>query len=277
MCDIALTGALVVMFDLPSHGRSDGLLGYISSWWDWVERVWQVLDTIVPDVKTNYPSAKKIYGGGVSLGGGLTACLALQRPDFFDGVILIAPMLAISENVKPPKAVQDVFRTLFGPMQLSWPVTPSKDLNHFTFRDLEHCQKFKKANPFGMKGLKPRLATAYAFGFVFPEWMEEHMAELSTPFLVIHGTADKVTDPEMSKRLYEVAASTDKEIKLYDDAWHDELLNCTPGVAEYIEVAWQPEQASCTERCLKDMSMWMAVRSPGSSQIMVSNVRADRL
>lgn len=38
--------------------------------------------------------------------------------------------------------------------------------------------------------------------------------------LILHGTQDQVTDPSVSKLLYEKAKSTDKTIRLYEDAWH---------------------------------------------------------
>jgi hypothetical protein len=40
------------------------------------------------------------------------------------------------------------------------------------------------------------------------------------PFFILHGEADTVTDPEVSRALYERAASTDKTIKLYPGMWH---------------------------------------------------------
>lgn len=43
---------------------------------------------------------------------------------------------------------------------------------------------------------------------------------MTLPFLVLHGEADIVTDPEVSKALYEQASSKDKTIKLYPGMWH---------------------------------------------------------
>ena len=40
------------------------------------------------------------------------------------------------------------------------------------------------------------------------------------PFFILHCEADTVTDPEVSRALYERAASTDKTIKLYPGMWH---------------------------------------------------------
>lgn len=44
--------------------------------------------------------------------------------------------------------------------------------------------------------------------------------QVSLPFLIVHGGDDKVTDPSVSKLLYESARSTDKTFKLYEGMWH---------------------------------------------------------
>ena len=43
---------------------------------------------------------------------------------------------------------------------------------------------------------------------------------MTLPFFVLHGEADTVTDPEISRALYERASSKDKTIKLYPGMWH---------------------------------------------------------
>ena len=44
--------------------------------------------------------------------------------------------------------------------------------------------------------------------------------QVSLPFLIVHGGADKVTDPSVSELLYRSAASQDKTLKLYPGMWH---------------------------------------------------------
>lgn len=44
--------------------------------------------------------------------------------------------------------------------------------------------------------------------------------QVTLPFFVLHGEADTVTDPEVSRALYERAGSGDKTIKLYPGMWH---------------------------------------------------------
>ena len=43
---------------------------------------------------------------------------------------------------------------------------------------------------------------------------------MTLPFFVLHGEADTVTDPEVSRALYEQASSADKTMKMYAGMWH---------------------------------------------------------
>lgn len=49
------------------------------------------------------------------------------------------------------------------------------------------------------------------------------MVQVSLPLLILHGEADTVTDPSVSKALYEKASSSDKKLVLYKDAYHSLL------------------------------------------------------
>lgn len=66
---------------------------------------------------------------------------------------------------------------------------------------------------------KPRLKTALEVLRTSME-IEERLEEVRMPFFVMHGEADTVTDPEVSRALYERASSKDKTIKLYPEMWH---------------------------------------------------------
>jgi acylglycerol lipase len=44
--------------------------------------------------------------------------------------------------------------------------------------------------------------------------------QVTLPFLVLHGGDDIVTDPTVSKMLFEEASSRDKAFKLYPGMWH---------------------------------------------------------
>ena len=120
VCLLVQQGAIVLLFDLPSHGRSDGIFAYIPDWWLWCDQIWELLDTIVPPARQQGAKPLPVFGMGFSLGGGLTTCLAVQRPTFFDGFVAVAPMLMVSDDIKPPYVVQQIFRFLLVPLLPAW-------------------------------------------------------------------------------------------------------------------------------------------------------------
>ncbi|KAK8942404.1 hypothetical protein KSP39_PZI008921 [Platanthera zijinensis] len=48
-------------------------------------------------------------------------------------------------------------------------------------------------------------------------------SSISLPLLILHGNADKLTDPSVSKALHEKAKSLDVKLHLYEDAFHSLL------------------------------------------------------
>jgi len=71
-----------------------------------------------------------------------------------------------------------------------------------------------------------------------------HDAEpIHAPLLVLHGTADDLTDPAGSRELCDRAASPDKTLKLYPGLYHD--LVHEPEKEEVMAdvVAWMEERA----------------------------------
>mmetsp|Transcript_76946 Transcript_76946/g.238323 ORF Transcript_76946/g.238323 Transcript_76946/m.238323 type:complete len:369 (+) Transcript_76946:99-1205(+) len=261
-CVLARQGFTVLLPDLPGHGRTDGLLTHVPEWFAWVEEVWEIVELFLPLAQeTGNGRPLKVFLGGVSLGGGLAACMCVQRPAFFQGVVLVAPMLFVSDEVKPPKVVQHFFKWFLVPLLPLWPITPVKSLDHLDFRVPSQGHTFGPANPMGMKGLKARLISALQFGFVFPDWMETQLKNFKTPVLIQHGDHDFITEPELSRRLHREAATADKTLKIYEGAYHCELLSCLPGLSHNVGGAWLPEQSATTQRCLGDMAEWLAARA----------------
>jgi len=65
------------------------------------------------------------------------------------------------------------------------------------------------------------------------------MNRITVPLLLLHGTGDKLTEPDGSRDLYQRANSRDKTLKLYEGLYH-EVLN-------------EPEK----EQVLKDVVQWL--------------------
>jgi acylglycerol lipase len=55
-------------------------------------------------------------------------------------------------------------------------------------------------------------------------YLQRNLSRITVPFIVLHGTADTITDPRASQRPYQASMSTTKSIKLYDGYLHDLLF-----------------------------------------------------
>ena len=64
-------------------------------------------------------------------------------------------------------------------------------------------------------------------------YLQQNLKKLTVPFLVLHGSADGVTDPAASRKLYEEASSNDKTIRLIEGLLHDLLFE--PERQEIVE------------------------------------------
>ena len=57
------------------------------------------------------------------------------------------------------------------------------------------------------------------------ERLRNKLPRITLPVLILHGTADRATQPSGSQRFYDTAGSTDKTLKLYKEGHFHDLLN----------------------------------------------------
>jgi len=69
--------------------------------------------------------------------------------------------------------------------------------------------------------------------------IQQDMEQFRLPVLIMHGTADRLTEPDGSRELHRRAAAADKTLKLYEGLYH-ELIN-------------EPEK----EQVMQDILAWM--------------------
>lgn len=150
------------------------------------------------------------------MGGAVALKVHLKQPDAWTGAILVAPMCKIADDMVPPRVVTQF---LIGVAKVlpKQKLVPQKDLAELAFKD-ERKKNLAKYNVIAYKH-KPRLRTAVEMLYTTQE-IEQKLERVSLPLLILHGKADVVTDPSVSKALYEKASSADKKLILYDDAYH---------------------------------------------------------
>ncbi|KAK6921737.1 Serine aminopeptidase, S33 [Dillenia turbinata] len=210
---IAAAGYAVYAMDYPGFGLSEGLHGYIPNF-----------DDLVDDVIEQYTKIKgrpELKGLpqfllGQSMGGAVALKVHLKEPRGWDGVLLVAPMCKIAEDVKPKPEVLKVLGLLSKVIPKA-KLFPAKDLDELMFREL----KKRRMAPYNVicysdpVRLRTGMELLRATGDI-----ESQLDEVCAPLLILHGAEDKVTDPLVSQFLYQQALSTDKTLKLYDGSYH---------------------------------------------------------
>ncbi|XP_021634703.1 caffeoylshikimate esterase isoform X3 [Manihot esculenta] len=242
---LASSGYGVFAMDYPGFGLSEGLHCYIPSF-----------DRLVDDVIEHYTKVKEdpaisslpSFLFGQSMGGAVALKVHLKQPNAWNGAILVAPMCKIADDMVPPLLVK---KFLIGVANIlpTKKLVPQKDLAEAAFRDLKK-RELTSYNVIAYKD-KPRLKTALEMLKTTQE-IEQRLEEVSVPLLILHGESDIVTDPSVSKALYEKARSSDKKLKLYKDAFHS-LLEGEPDdvIIQVFNdiISWLDEHTKETNAC----------------------------
>lgn len=188
---IVPNGYPVVAPDHRGHGRSGGERALI----DDVEAAAADLGTVIDRAQADHPGVP-VFLLGQGLGGALGIALALRRP--LDGLILTAPMLA--------------------------PPTPSPVDATALSRDPEVVRGFE-TDPLVHHGPIPDGTVSALSGEIAA--FQGRAKELTLPFLLMHGYADRVADPETSRAFHAAAGSDQKILVLWEGLFH-EIMNEPP-------------------------------------------------
>lgn len=231
-------GYAVFTMDYEGHGQSEGLLAYVQDF----DRLVDAPAAYFEACKRRYPD-KKAFVIGESMGGAVALKLHLRGCDFIDGALLVAPMCKIAEDMKPPPIVIAVLKMLEY-LCPHLPITPVPSVAAFCFK----LEDFRTTpgptgqldRPFNFTG-KPRLGTALTMLRTSLS-VEAQLSQVTLPFIVLHGGADRVADSRASQALYDLAQSKDKSIRLYPGVWHGLL-------------AGQPKEE--LDAVIHDMTTWL--------------------
>ncbi|XVF84797.1 hypothetical protein PTKIN_Ptkin17bG0068000 [Pterospermum kingtungense] len=128
---IAASGYGVYAIDHPGFGLSEGLHGYIYSFDELADNVIEQCAKIKerPEVR-----GLPCFILGQSMGGAVTLKVHLKDPNGWDGVILVAPMCKIADDVTPSEPVLKAL-TLLSNVMPTAKLVPQKDLAELMFRD----------------------------------------------------------------------------------------------------------------------------------------------
>ncbi|KAI4381455.1 hypothetical protein MLD38_007525 [Melastoma candidum] len=206
-------GYAVYAIDHPGFGLSDGLHGYISNFDGLADNVIEQYEKIKerPEVR-----GLPCFLLGQSMGGAVALKVHLNRPYDWNGIVLVAPMCRIADDIKPPEAVIRSFNLMSRVMPTA-KLYPAKDLSELALR--EPRKRDMAVYNVICYNKRMRLKTASELLRATTN-LERQIGRVSSPLLILHGAADKVTDPSCSRFLYEKASSKDKTLRLYEDGYH---------------------------------------------------------
>jgi alpha-beta hydrolase superfamily lysophospholipase len=203
---LVAAGLAVYAVDLRGRGQSDGERFYVEKFADYVDDV----SAVVRLAKSREPGLPTFLLGHSA--GGVVACLyALDYPRELSGLI----SASFAHDIPAPDFVLAVFKGMSH-------VAPHAHILHlkneiFT-RDPKAVQAMD-ADPLIAHETQPTKTLAEMVRA--DERLKKEFPLITLPVLILHGTADKATNPRGSQRFYDAVGSPDKTLKLYDGHFHD--------------------------------------------------------
>ena len=222
-------GYATYALDLRGHGRSDGERFFVNSFDEYVDD----LAAFVGRVRER-EAGKQTFLLGYSMGGAVASLFVLLRKPELEGLILSAAALEPTENVSPALILLSrVISRLF-------PRAPVTKVDVKALSHLPEVIEAARKDPLSNERPAPA-RTGYEILRAMRR-IREKAPEIELPLLVMHGTEDHLTNPRGSQRLFKLAGSKDKELKLYEGFYH-EIMNETE-----------------RKRVLEDITRWLEER-----------------
>ncbi|KAM9475262.1 monoglyceride lipase [Clarias gariepinus] len=224
----------VFAHDHVGHGQSEGERMNIKNFQIYIRDCLQHVDLI----RARYPNLP-IFILGHSMGGAISILTACERPQDFTGVVLIGPMIQMSQETATPFKVF-VAKVLnhMAPNLCIGSIDPK-----FVSRDPKQVQKYESDELVYHGGIRVSFAMQM---MAASNRIETELPNIAWPFFILHGSDDKLCDIRGSHLMHDQAKSTDKKIKVYDGAYHA-LHHDLPETAELV---------------LQDVITWITERLP---------------
>ena len=234
---LARAGYRVMACDMRGHGRSSGVKAHVDRYDNYLDDV----DALIAHLRAHWAQDDSgLFVLGHSNGGLITLRYALRRPEGIEGFVVTSPMCGFAVEIPAWKSragkIMSTLRPTFGmPSGLD-----PKWLTH----DPYVVDVYKK-DPLVADIATSRWFTEANWAFAN---LHERAAMIKQPLLMLVGGSDHIVDPEASQAVFQRVGSSDAELGVYDDLYH-EILN-------------EPEWGGITTRIL----LWLEAHRTGASQ-----------
>ncbi len=233
IADLNARGYAVLAFDYRGHGLAAGPRAYVGRFSQYLDD----LDAAIARARACLSGAERrpLFVLGHSLGGLITAAYALDRGEGLSGFVVTSPALGMALAVPAWKdALGRVMSRLIPRLSIPSGLDPA-----LVSRDPEVVRAYA-ADPLVLTKATARWYTE------FLDTQARVMASaprITLPALVLAAGADRLADPEVSRRFEETLGSKDKRFVIYEGLYH-EIMN-------------EPEKA----KVLDAIGAWLQARS----------------
>jgi alpha-beta hydrolase superfamily lysophospholipase len=224
---LVATGAAVYAVDLRGRGKSDGERFYVERFEDYASDV----DTVVK-VARSRDSGVPVFLLGHSAGGVVACLYTLDHQPELAGLICES----FAHELPAPDFALAVFKGLGH-------LAPHAHILHLPNERFSRDPKAVEAmneDPLIAHETQPTRTMAALVRA--DERLKKEFPLITLPVMILHGTADKNTNPSGSQHFYDRVGSADKTLKLYEGGFHDLLNDLDKG------------------RVVKDVQDWIGAR-----------------
>ena len=224
-------GYAICALDHRGHGKSEGLRGYVERFSDYLDD----LKTFFDIVRSEHGDTKIFLVGhsmGAIIATAYTVAVSHQQE--------LAGLIVSGVGVKPGSSLSSALIPLARILSLLLPRLGIMVLDASTISQDKAVVDAYVNDPLVYRG---KITCRFGAEMLATlRKLPSEMPEINLPILIMHGTADRLCNPEGSRILYERADSRDKTLKLYEGFYH-EIFN-EPG----------------HKQVLVDMEAWLAAR-----------------
>jgi len=202
-------GFSVHAFDRRGEGASEGRRAVVNDFSVQVEDLKSMLERI--DVRD-----QRLFLFGHSLGGLIaTKYIIDHNAKWVDGLLLSGPLLMPDEDMSPflQKIAGFVGRVL--------PFLPVVKVDTALVTQVAAERRAYDEDALVYHGAT-KARTAFEFLRTMKK-VQKDFSKITLPFIVMHGGADKLTNPKGSHALFDQASSEDKTIKIFE-GWYHEIM-----------------------------------------------------
>jgi acylglycerol lipase len=217
----------VYSLDTQGHGKSEGVRCYVNKFSDYVDDL-----KIFFDIVHSKQSDQKIFLTGHSMGSIIALAYVVQHQRDLAGLIISGTAL------KPGSSIPTVLKAVVRLISLLFPKMGVTVLDATAISQDKAVVDAYIHDPLVYRGKLPA-----RFGAEMVKTLNRlpsQIPQIVLPIIIMHGTADRLCNPEGSQMLYDLVGSSDKTLKLYQGFYH--------------EVFNEPEH----EKVMADVETWLS-------------------